>query len=198
MAKLLNYLASNTNAEIHYKASGMQLAIHSNTSYLSLSRARIRDSGVHFLSEGPPNPKNPGDFVPTVNGIILVVCKIMRNIMASVDDAEYGTIFVKSQKSVPIQTTLTEMGWKHGTTAVKVDNSTAVGIASKEFLQNKSKSMDMRFYWINDIIKHGKIRVFWRPGPENLGDYHSKHHPPEHHIAVGSKYLHAPKLSSLQ
>ena len=58
--------------------------------------------------------------------------------------------------------------------------------------------MDIRFYWINDRIKQGKFRVFSRPGPENLGDYHSKHHPPEHNIAVQSKYLHVTKLRSLQ
>ena len=58
--------------------------------------------------------------------------------------------------------------------------------------------MDMKFYWINGRIKQWKFRVFWRPGPENLGDYHSKHHPPEHHIAVRSKYLHVSKLSSMQ
>ena len=58
--------------------------------------------------------------------------------------------------------------------------------------------MGMRFYWINDRIEQGQFRVFWRPVPENLGDYHSKHYPPKHHIAVRSKYLHVPKLSSLQ
>ena len=56
----------------------------------------------------------------------------------------------------------------------------------------------MRFYWINNIIKLGQFRVFWRPGPENLGDYHYKHHPSEHQIAVRSKYLHGPNLRSLQ
>ena len=56
----------------------------------------------------------------------------------------------------------------------------------------------MHSYWINERTEHGKFRVFWIPGPENLGDYHSKHHPPEHNIAVQSKYLHVPKLSSLQ
>ena len=56
----------------------------------------------------------------------------------------------------------------------------------------------MSFYWINNIIEQGKFQVFWRPGPENLGDYHSKHHPPEYHIAVRSKYLYVPKLSLLQ
>ena len=90
------------------------------------------------------------------------------------------------------------MGWKQGPTAIQVDNSIAVGIATKYFRQNKSKAVDMCFYWINDIIEQRKFRVFWRPGPENLGDYHSKYHPPEHHMAVQSKYLHVPKLSSLQ
>ena len=80
--KILNYLASNTNVEIQYRASGIQLAIHSDAYYLSVSQDRIRASGVHFLSKGPPGPKYPEYFVPTVNGIILVVCKIMRNIIA--------------------------------------------------------------------------------------------------------------------
>ena len=96
MAKILNYLAYNPHAEIQYRLSGIQLAIHSDTSYLSFARARSRASGVHFLSEGPPDPDNPEDFVPTTNGILLVVCKIMRNIMASAAEAEYGTIFVNA------------------------------------------------------------------------------------------------------
>ena len=58
--------------------------------------------------------------------------------------------------------------------------------------------MDMRFYGINGRIEQGQSRVFWRPGPENLGDYHSKHHPTENQIAVCSKYLHVPKLRSMQ
>ena len=122
----------------------------------------------------------------------------MRNIMTSVAEAEYGTIFVNAQTDVPIRTTLTEMGWKQGPTDIQVDNSTAMGIATKEFHQKKSKATDMRFYWINNRIKQGQFRVFWRPGPENLGDYHYKHRPPEHHIAVQSKYLHVPKLGLLQ
>ena len=110
MAKLLNYLASNMNAEIQYRDSGMQLGIHSDASYISVSQARSRASGVHFLSKGPPNPKIPEDFVPTVNSIILVILKIMRNIMASGYEAEYGTIIINAQPAVPIRTILNEMG----------------------------------------------------------------------------------------
>ena len=76
------------------------------------------------------------------------------------------------------------MGWKQVPTAIQVENSTAVGIVTKYFCQKESKAMDMQFYWINDRIKQVNFRVFWIPGPENLGVYHSKHNPPEHHIAV--------------
>ena len=127
----MNYLASNPQAESQYRAIGMKLAIHSDASYLSVAQARSRSSGVHFLSKGPPDPKNQEDFLLTTNGILLVVCNIMRNIMASAAEAEYGTIFVNTKTSVPISTTLSEMEWKKGPTAIQVENSTAVGILTK-------------------------------------------------------------------
>ena len=122
----------------------------------------------------------------------------MHNIMASAAEDEYGTIFINAQTAVLIRTNLSEMGWKQGPTSIQVENSTAVGIATKEFRQKKSKAMDMRFYWINNRTEQGHFLVFWRPGPENLGDYHPKHHPPEHHRSFRSKYLHVPNLRSLK
>ena len=116
----------------------------------------------------------------------------MYNIMTSAAEAEYGTIFVNAQTDVPIRTTLIAMGWKQVPTSIQVDNYTTVEISIKEFRQKKSKAVDVCFYWIKDRIEQGNFRAFWRPGPENLGGYHSKHHPPEHHIAVRSKYLHVP------
>ena len=46
--QLLDYLASNTNAKICYHASGMILFIHSDASYLSVTKVRIRSSWVFF------------------------------------------------------------------------------------------------------------------------------------------------------
>ena len=112
VAKLLNYLASNPHIEIQYRASGVQLSIHSDVSYLSVTQARSRASGVHFLSKVPPEPKNPEYFVPTTNGTSPVVCKVVRNAMASASEAKYGTILVNAKTYVPIRTTLSEMGWK--------------------------------------------------------------------------------------
>ena len=57
----------------------------------------------------------------------------MRKIMASAAEAEYDTIFIHAQKSVTIRITLNEMWWKQGPMDIQVDNSTAVGIATKYF-----------------------------------------------------------------
>ena len=55
--------------------------------------------------------------------------------------------------------------------------------------------MDMRFNWIQDIILQEHFHVFWKPGPTNLGDYHSKHHPTPHHIQVRHTNLQEPHSS---
>ena len=53
----LDYMATNPNATIEYKASDMILHVHSDASYLSLSKARSRAAGIHFLSTKPPPTK---------------------------------------------------------------------------------------------------------------------------------------------
>ena len=55
----------------------------------------------------------------------------MSNIIVLVAEAEYGTIFINTQTAVPTRTTLNEIVWKRGPTAIQVDNSTAVGMATK-------------------------------------------------------------------
>jgi hypothetical protein len=57
---------------------------------------------------------------------------------------------------------------------MRTDNSTADGIMNKTVKQKQSKSMDMRFYWLQDRVGQGQLRVFWAPGKINLADYQSK------------------------
>lgn len=161
VAQILNYLATNPNAPIQYRTNGIQLAIHSDTSYLSVSNARSRAIGIHFLSKGPSNPHDIQNFIPALNGFIHVVCNILRNIMASSVEAKHGTMFANAQQVVTICTTLIDTGWSQGPTPIQFDNSTAMGITIHTLCQKFSKSTDMRFYWINNRIKQGKFMVYW-------------------------------------
>ena len=120
-----------------------------------------------------------------------VLCKILKNVVASAAEAEVGGLFRNGQEASVIRNTLDEMGWKqHGPTPIQTDNSTAEGIANNTVKIKRSKAMDMRFYWIRDRVRQGQFRVHWKPGAVNYADYHTKHHPPSHHIKMRPTYLH--------
>ena len=110
--------------------------------------------------------------------------------MASAAEAEYGALFLNVQAAILIRTILIEMHHTQPPTPIQVDKSTAVGIANKRIKQKRSKAMDMHFHWIHDRILQQHFHVFWKPGPTNLGDYHSKHQPTHHHIKVQHTNLH--------
>jgi hypothetical protein len=50
--------------------------------------------------------------------------------------------------------------------------------------------MDMKYYWLQDIVRQKQFDVYWCPGQDNLGDYHTKHHPEQHHQDVSPILLH--------
>ena len=41
--------------------------------------------------------------------------------------------------------------------------------------------MDMRFHWLRDRETLKQLRIHWRAGKLNLGDYQTKHHSAKHH-----------------
>ena len=141
ITQLLNYLATNPDATIRYTRSDIVLWVHSNASYLSCPKARSRSGGMHFLSNKPLTPHDPKTFEPTFNGIVYVVCKMLRNIMASTSESELGALFLNCQEAVPIRITLEEMGHSQWPTPVQVDNFTALGISNGTIKQRKSKAM---------------------------------------------------------
>ena len=113
--------------------------------------------------------------------------------MSSAAECELGTAFINAKEGVPIRTTLDEMGWQQGPTPLQVDNSTAHSIANDTCKQQKSKAMDMRFYWLKDRVAQNQYHIHWEPGENNLADYYSKHHPSSHHQKVRPLCLHTNK-----
>jgi hypothetical protein len=163
--------------------------LHSDASYLSVSKAWSRAGGDFFLSDMPTDPTKPPLKPPTSNGPLHRPCQIMRNILASAAKAKIGALFLKGQEALPIRVTLAELGHPQPPTPMQTDNSTAAGFAKDTIKQKRSKAIDMRFYWIKDRVQQKQFLVYWRPGPENLGDYHTKHHSPSHHRTMRPTHL---------
>jgi hypothetical protein len=68
VVKLLNYVATNPNAVIRYKASGMTPYVHSDASYLSEPKAHSRAGGHFYLSDKPADPASAPSHQPPNNG----------------------------------------------------------------------------------------------------------------------------------
>eukprot|EP00804_Cyclotella_cryptica_P011335 CCRYP_016347-RB/>CCRYP_016347-RB protein AED:0.49 eAED:0.49 QI:0/-1/0/1/-1/0/1/0/96 len=73
---------------------------------------------------------------------------------------------------------------------IQTDNSTAEDIINSRIQQKCTKAMDMRYHWLCErAINQKQFRFYWRPGPLNLADYFTKHHPPAHNCNVRSEFI---------
>jgi hypothetical protein len=101
--QMLDYLATHLDATIRYHASDMILHIHSDASYLSVSNARSRLGGLFFLG-------NKSSEQDTLNGSILNVAAVIKNVVATAAESEVRACFHNAQSGAPLRVTLTELG----------------------------------------------------------------------------------------
>jgi hypothetical protein len=195
VVKLLNYAATNPDAVIRYKASGMTLYIHSDASYLSEPKARSRAGGHFYLSDKPVDPSTAPSSQPPNNGPLHTTSHILRNVMAYAAESKVGALFVNSQEAIPLRYALEELGHPQPPTPVQTDNSTAAGYSNNTIKQKRSKAMDMRFSWLQCRERQRQLIIYWRPGSENLGDYHTKHHSASHHQKMRPQFLQPTKTT---
>jgi hypothetical protein len=184
-----DFLAAHPDATIRYHASYMILHIHSDASYLSVSNTRSHLGGFFVCGDKPPKEE-------TLNGSILNVTSVIKNMVASAAESEVGTCFQNAQSGAPLRVILTELGHTQPATPIRKGNSTSFGILNETIKQKRSKSMDMRYHWLTDRVRQKQFDVYWRPGRDNLGDYHTKHHSAQHHKDMHGLILH--QASSLQ
>jgi hypothetical protein len=187
--QLLDYLATHPDATIRYHASDMIWHIHSDASYLSVSNSRSRLGGLFFCGDKSPHEDN-------LNGSILNTASVIKNMVASAAESEVRACFQNAQSGAPLRVTLAELGHIQPQTPLRTDNSTSFGILNKTIKQKRSKKMDMRYHWLTDRVRKKQFDVYWRPGRENLGDYHTKHHSAQHHKDMRHFILH--QANSLQ
>ena len=101
--------------------------------------------------------------------------------MSSAAEAELGALYITARKLLPLRQTLIEMGWPQPPTPVQTDNTTAVGVVNKTLVSNNLKSMDLRFHWLRCQEAQEQLRFYCDKGPNNWGNYSTKHHPPIYH-----------------
>ena len=183
--QLLDYLHTHPKAKIKFSASDMILNVHSDASYLSVSKARSRAAGIYFLSSLPTTNKPI-----KLNGFFHVLSSVLKFVAASAAEAELGALFHNIKEARIMRLTLKELGHPQPPTPIHCDNSTAVGIVNNTVKKHRSRSMEMRYFYACDQVHNGYFNITWNPGAEILADYPSKHHDSSHHQKMRPFFLH--------
>ena len=75
--------------------------------------------------------------------------------------------------AVPIRRILIELQHKQSPTPIRTDNTTAKGFVYDNIHKKRSKSWDMRYYWLRDRENQEQVSVYWDRGENNNADYYS-------------------------
>jgi hypothetical protein len=81
----------------------MILHIHSDASYLSFSNVHSSLAGLFFCGDKSPQQDK-------LNGSILNVASVIKNVVASAAESEVGACFHNAQSGAPLKVALTELG----------------------------------------------------------------------------------------
>ena len=81
----MDYMATYPESIIQFYASDMILSVDSDAAYLVLPKAKSRIAGFYYLTDRDSS---------YYNSPILVVCKTLKNVVASAAEAETGGIFL--------------------------------------------------------------------------------------------------------
>jgi hypothetical protein len=163
----------------------MILNVHSDASYLSAPKARSQAGGYFFLGSLP----HDGDPIK-LNGAIHVQCTILKLVAAFAAEAKLGALFLNAQDAKVFCLILEELGHPQPPTPIHIDNTTTAGIANNTIKQQRSRSMEMRYFWLLNGETQKYFKFYYQPGLENLGDYPSKHHTADIHQHVRPYYVH--------
>ena len=165
----------------------MQLSIESDAAYLVEPEARSRIAGFYHLNTGQPDDT-------FTNGAVHIECKTLRHVVASSAEAETAGVFHNCQVAIPIRQMLEAMGHKQSTTTIKTDNATTYNFIRNNINQKRSKSWDMRLFWLRDKERLKQFQFHWERGVNNKADYFTKHHTAKHHREIRALYVQDKKI----
>ena len=135
MKPFLNYVASNSEATLTYKASNTVLAIYNNALHLIEPKHAAGQGGHFFLSANATFPPN--------NGVVQNEAQVMKAIMSLVAEAELDALFISAKQVAPMCQMLIKLGQPQQPTPIQTDNWTAYDVVTNNIIPKVMKAMDM-------------------------------------------------------
>ena len=139
----LDYCAANNDFTVLFRASDVILHNYSDAAYLVATGERLRAGGFTYCCNKTYNKK-------IINRSISVITNLIKGVMSSSAEAKLPALYMNAREILTLRLTCEEIGHPQPPTPMITDNITASGIINVTFKQDKSKAIDMRFYWLID------------------------------------------------
>ena len=162
----MDYLHTHPDTKLRYNKSDMQLHIDSDVAYLVAPKAKSRVAGCFYFSNKTSNPP--------INATIHIEYALLKHVDSSAAEAETGGIFHNTKSAIHIKIILEASDHPQDTIHIKIDNSATETFSNSTLKEKRSKSWDMRWWWIQDKVKLMEFKVEWDGGINNYADYQKK------------------------
>ena len=164
--RICEYFRTYPDSEVVYRKSKMEVCTQTDASYNSRSEARSVAGCIIYFGDASD---------PTVeNGAILGASAIIDAVMASAGESEIAGAFIAAQHTINIRTIAIALQHPQPPSPILTDNEFTVDFANNTCKQRRSKTIDMRFYWLRDRVKQNQIVITHIPGKNNLADIFTK------------------------
>ena len=118
-----------------------------------------------------------------LNSNIVIACAMLKLGAASAAEVEIIALFVNTKEARVVRLILAELGHPQPPTPIHIDNTTAVGMVNKTIKRQRSRSMEVRYFWLLDQVSQKYFKIYYHPGLELMAGYATK-------APMGSVYTH--------
>jgi hypothetical protein len=124
------------------------------------------------------------------NNLISWQTKKQSTVALSSTEAEYMAISDVIKEVMWMRILLTELDLKIETpTMIYVDNQSAIKISENDTAHDRTKHIDIRHFYIRDLIESGEVKLAWVPTELQLADIFTKPLTPSTFTSIRDKLI---------
>ena len=145
---LLRYLKGTMDMKLTYAPDPSQTELF--TSYCDADHGGDRDN----------KRSTSGMIIKMGTGAVSWASRLQTIATLSTTEAEYVSAVSAGQEMVWLRNLLSEFGYQfNGASTLFIDNQSAISVANNPEHHGRMKHLDLRFYWLRDMVELGSISV---------------------------------------
>lgn len=162
---LLRYLQKTKDAKLSYAPAPDEPASELFTSYTDASYADDEDE----------RKSTSGMVIKIGTGAVSWSSRLQTINVISTTEAEYVAAVSAGQEMIWIRHLLSELGFKvEGPSTLYCDNQAAIQVANDPQHHGRMKHLDLRFYWLRDVVEQGLIKPVYKETKLQTADIMTK------------------------